>query len=78
MGQLVTNRTLYDQLNSTLARTSSIMGRLENPRGLFGVDATMARCTSFPTVTVSALSEASFETSSQPRNEATQVSDSGL
>ncbi len=36
IGQLVTNRALYDQLNSTLARTSSIMARLENPRGTIG------------------------------------------
>jgi phospholipid/cholesterol/gamma-HCH transport system substrate-binding protein len=36
LGQLVTNRTLYDQLNSTLARTSSVMARLENPRGTIG------------------------------------------
>jgi phospholipid/cholesterol/gamma-HCH transport system substrate-binding protein len=36
LGQLVTNRTLYDQLNSTLARTSAVMARLENPRGTIG------------------------------------------
>jgi phospholipid/cholesterol/gamma-HCH transport system substrate-binding protein len=36
MGQLVTNRNLYDQLNATLARTSSLMARLENPRGTIG------------------------------------------
>jgi phospholipid/cholesterol/gamma-HCH transport system substrate-binding protein len=36
LGQLVTNRTLYDQLNSTLVRTSSVMARLENPRGTIG------------------------------------------
>ncbi len=36
IGQLVSNRMLYDQLNSTLARTSSIMARLENPRGTIG------------------------------------------
>jgi phospholipid/cholesterol/gamma-HCH transport system substrate-binding protein len=36
LGQLVTNRQLYDQLNVTLARTSSLMSRLENPRGTIG------------------------------------------
>ncbi len=36
LGQLVVNRTLYDQVNSTLARTSSLMARLENPRGTIG------------------------------------------
>jgi phospholipid/cholesterol/gamma-HCH transport system substrate-binding protein len=36
LGQLVTNRQLYDQLNGTLARTSALMARLENPRGTIG------------------------------------------
>jgi phospholipid/cholesterol/gamma-HCH transport system substrate-binding protein len=36
LGQLVTNRALYDQLNSTLARTNSVMARLQNPNGTFG------------------------------------------
>jgi phospholipid/cholesterol/gamma-HCH transport system substrate-binding protein len=36
LGQLVTNRALYDQLNTTLARTSLLMARLENPRGTIG------------------------------------------
>src|ERR1700749_2681355 len=36
LGQLVTNRQLYDQLNSTLTRTSALMARLENPRGTIG------------------------------------------
>jgi phospholipid/cholesterol/gamma-HCH transport system substrate-binding protein len=36
LGQLVTNRQLYDQLNATLTRTSSLMARLENPRGTIG------------------------------------------
>ena len=36
LGQLVTNQRLYDQLNSTLERTSSLMARLENPRGTIG------------------------------------------
>jgi phospholipid/cholesterol/gamma-HCH transport system substrate-binding protein len=36
LGQLVTNRMLYDQLNSALTRTSSLMARLENPRGTVG------------------------------------------
>ena len=33
LGQLITNRQLYDNLNSSLARTSALMTRLENPRG---------------------------------------------
>ena len=36
LGQLVTNRALYDQLNETLAATNSLMARLENPRGTIG------------------------------------------
>jgi phospholipid/cholesterol/gamma-HCH transport system substrate-binding protein len=36
LGQLVTNRQLYDQLNTTLARSSALMARLENPRGTIG------------------------------------------
>jgi phospholipid/cholesterol/gamma-HCH transport system substrate-binding protein len=36
LGQLVTNRELYDQLNTTLARSSALMSRLENPRGTIG------------------------------------------
>ncbi len=36
LGQLVTNRQLYDQLNATLLRTSALMARLENPRGTIG------------------------------------------
>ncbi|HMI54939.1 MAG TPA: MlaD family protein [Gemmatimonadaceae bacterium] len=36
LGQLVMNRQLYDQLTSTLGRTSALMARLENPRGTLG------------------------------------------
>jgi len=36
LGQLITNRQLYDQLNNTLLRTSALMARLENPRGTIG------------------------------------------
>ena len=36
LGQLVTNRALYDQLNATLASTNSLMAQLENPRGTIG------------------------------------------
>ena len=36
LGQLVTNRQLYDQLNTALARTSTLMAKLENPRGTIG------------------------------------------
>jgi phospholipid/cholesterol/gamma-HCH transport system substrate-binding protein len=36
LGQLVTNRQLYDQLNATLLQTSALMARMENPRGTVG------------------------------------------
>jgi phospholipid/cholesterol/gamma-HCH transport system substrate-binding protein len=36
LGQLVTNRALYDQMNATLARTAQLMTRLQSPRGTFG------------------------------------------
>jgi len=36
LGQIVTNRELYDQLNEALSRTSLLMARLENPRGTIG------------------------------------------
>ena len=36
LGQLLTNRALYDQATSALARTSSLMAQLENPRGTIG------------------------------------------
>ena len=36
VGQLLTNRELYDQFNTTLVRASSLMGRLQNPNGTFG------------------------------------------
>ena len=36
VGQLLTNRQLFDNLNSTLATTNSLMARLQNPRGTVG------------------------------------------
>src|SRR5687768_5932770 len=36
MGQMLTNRALYDNLNSTLANTNTVMARLQNPRGTVG------------------------------------------
>ncbi|WP_339731634.1 transcription-repair coupling factor [uncultured Gimesia sp.] len=39
------------------------LDRLENPRGLFSVPATMSRCTDFPTVTIAPISAESTEIS---------------
>jgi phospholipid/cholesterol/gamma-HCH transport system substrate-binding protein len=36
LGALVTSRTLYDELNSTLVSTNGLMVRLQNPRGTVG------------------------------------------
>ena len=36
MGQLLTNRSMYDELTGTLARMNNMLGRLQNPNGMFG------------------------------------------
>lgn len=36
MGQFLTNRALYDQLNITLTRTGTLLTRLQNPNGSVG------------------------------------------
>lgn len=36
IGQLVTNRNLYDQLTGTLSRTNTMLARLQNPNGTVG------------------------------------------
>ncbi|HEU4641110.1 MAG TPA: MlaD family protein [Gemmatimonadaceae bacterium] len=36
MGQLLTNRTLYDQLNGTLTEMNGLLARLQKPNGTFG------------------------------------------
>ena len=36
VGQLLTNRQLFDNLNATLATTNNLMARLQNPRGTVG------------------------------------------
>ncbi len=46
--------------------------RLENPRGLFSVDATISKCTQHPTVSIAALAEGSFETTCHLQVESTE------
>lgn len=36
VGQLLTNRSLYDELNGTLARTNALLTRLQSPNGSVG------------------------------------------
>lgn len=53
---------ILSELSDLVDEGKKYLQRLENPRGLFSVDATLAKCTQKPTVSVSALAEASFET----------------
>jgi phospholipid/cholesterol/gamma-HCH transport system substrate-binding protein len=36
MGQLVTNRALYDELTTTLSQTNRLISQMQNPNGAFG------------------------------------------
>jgi phospholipid/cholesterol/gamma-HCH transport system substrate-binding protein len=36
IGQLITNRALYDELTSTLSRTNAMLARVQNPNGTIG------------------------------------------
>lgn len=50
------------ELTDVVDEGKRFLQRLDDRRGMFSVEATIARCTDLPTVTISALSEASFET----------------
>ena len=43
VGQLLTNRALYDQLNGTLGRANAMLARFQNPNGGVGRMLQMAR-----------------------------------
>ncbi|WP_437186668.1 transcription-repair coupling factor [Planctomicrobium sp. SH668] len=53
---------VFSELSDVIEEGKRFLQRLESPRGLFGVDMTLGRCTEQPTVSVSALSAGSFET----------------
>ncbi|WP_437203921.1 transcription-repair coupling factor [Planctomicrobium sp. SH664] len=53
---------ILSELSEVIDEGKKFLQRLENPRGLYSVESTMARCTALPTVSVAALTEASFET----------------
>ncbi|MFN5077686.1 MAG: CarD family transcriptional regulator, partial [Planctomyces sp.] len=53
---------ILSDLQQSISEGRLYLQRLANPTGLFGVDATMARLTSWPSVTVDALGIDSFET----------------
>ena len=50
------------ELTEMLDEGRHYLGRLDNPRGFFGTEATFKRCIDFPTVTIAAISGASAET----------------
>ncbi|HWL10305.1 MAG TPA: DEAD/DEAH box helicase, partial [Planctomicrobium sp.] len=50
------------ELRDVVDEGKRFLQRLDNPRGLFGVESTLARCTSFPSVSVAALNSGSFDT----------------
>lgn len=54
---------ILSDLQQSVSEGRMYLQRLSNPVGLFGVDATMARLTTFPSVTVDALGVDSYETS---------------
>ncbi|MGE5191846.1 MAG: transcription-repair coupling factor [Deltaproteobacteria bacterium] len=60
------------ELTEMLDEGRNYLGRLDNPRGFFGVDATFQRCIEFPTVTVAAISGDSAETTCHLRTESVE------
>ncbi len=50
------------ELRDIVDEGKRFLQRLDNPRGLFGTESTLARCTSFPSVSISALNSGSFDT----------------
>jgi len=60
------------ELTEMLDEGRHYLGRLDNPRGFFGVEATFQRCIEFPTVTVAAISGDSAETVCHLRTESVE------
>ncbi|WP_417850335.1 transcription-repair coupling factor [Thalassoglobus sp.] len=60
------------ELSDLVDEGKKYLQRLENPRGLFSVNATIAKCTEHPSVSIAALAEASFETTSHLQIESTE------
>ncbi|MCR9201563.1 MAG: transcription-repair coupling factor [Planctomycetaceae bacterium] len=54
---------VFSDLAQTVSEGKLYLQRLSNPIGMFGVEATLARLTDFPSVTIDALAADSFETS---------------
>ncbi|HEY2253121.1 MAG TPA: transcription-repair coupling factor [Planctomycetaceae bacterium] len=53
---------IFIELPEMLDEGRHYLGRLDNPRGFYGVEATFKRCIDFPTVTIAAISGESAET----------------
>lgn len=60
------------ELSDLVDEGRKYLQRLDNPRGLFSVDAAIAKCTKYPSVTIAALAEASFETTCHLQIESTE------
>jgi transcription-repair coupling factor (superfamily II helicase) len=57
------------ELGDMIEEGRHYLGRLDNPRGFYTVDATLKRCTERPTISISAISGDSFEASCHLRIE---------
>src|SRR5436190_3751202 len=60
---------IFIELPEMLDEGRHYLGRLDNPRGFYGVEATFKRCIDFPTVTIAAISGESAETVCHLRTE---------
>ena len=60
---------VLNDMQQAISEGKMYLQRLANPVGLYGVDATMARLTEFPSVTIDALGVDSFETTCRLRTE---------
>ena len=57
------------ELADLLVEAKAYLGRLDDPRGLFGIQPTMARLTQFPSVTIAAIAADSYDTACHLRIE---------
>jgi transcription-repair coupling factor (superfamily II helicase) len=60
------------ELTEMLDEGRHYLGRLDNPRGFYGTEATFKRCIEFPTITIAAISGGSAETVCQLKTESVE------
>src|SRR5262249_28696534 len=60
------------ELEEMLVEGRHYLGRLDNPRGFYGIEHTFKRCIEFPTVTLAAISGASAETACHLKTESVE------